>query len=217
MNRQATRRVRLVAVLIAIASPAVSHIALALGQGYGIALVLAALQAAATGTILATSLPARRWAGPVVTLALLTALVLGYAHGPQDALLAMAGTAHALLYAGLLLVFANSLRRGRTALVTRLASRLNPTFHTGMVPYTRKVTLAWALLFAGELALSAALLATDRPHWQGFVTLWHILPVILLAIAEALIRRWRWRHEHSTSLIDTIRGTRSLMRQSQGP
>jgi uncharacterized membrane protein len=213
LNVAARLRLRWTAVIIAVASPALSHIALTLGQGYDTALALAAAQAVATGTILATSLPQRRWIGPLVALILLTALCLGARHSPQAALLAMAGTAHALLYSALLIVFASTLRPGRTALVTWLASRLNPTFHPGMVPYTRKVTLAWVLLFATQLLLSAALLATDPPLWQTFVTILHIPLTILMALAEAVTRRYRWRHEHSTSLADTIRGTRRMLQR----
>jgi hypothetical protein len=36
-----------------------------------------------------------------------------------------------------------------------------------------------------------------------------------MLLAEAAVRRWRWRHEHSTSLADTIRGTRKLLRQRE--
>jgi uncharacterized membrane protein len=216
MNVPARLRLRGTAVIIAVASPVISHIALTLGQGYDAALALATAQAAATGTILATSLPRHRWTGALVALVLLTALGLGARHSPQAALLAMAGTAHALLYTALLIVFARTLRPGRTALVTGIAARINPAFHPGMVPYTRKVTLAWTLLFAAQLILSTTLLATDPPLWQTFVTILHVPLTVLLALVEALIRRHRWRHEHSTSLADTIRGTRRIL-QHQTP
>lgn len=174
------------------------------------AIPLAGLQAVAIGLVL-TGLPVWRGAGLLVSLLLLAALALGLLASPADALLAMAGVAHALLYMALLLVFARTLRPGHTAAVTWLACRINPHFHAGMVAYTRKVTWAWVVFFAGQLAASAVLLAVDLPLWQIFVTILHGPLVVLMAVAEALVRRWRWRHEQPTSLMDTIRGTRRLM------
>jgi uncharacterized membrane protein len=163
--------------------------------------------------LLWTTLPVRRWAGPLVSVALLVALGLGGRDSPQTALLAMAGTAHAVLYSALLFIFAITLRSGHTALITRLAARLNPTFHAGMVPYTRKVQLAWTMFFAGQLVASAVLLRVNPVLWQTFVTILHVPCVVVMALGEAIVRRWRWRHEHSTSLLDTVRGTRRLLRR----
>lgn len=215
------RHIRAAALIVAVAAPVISHITLAMGQGYGAggaaarngAVALAAIQALATGLLLATSLPTRRWLAAPACLILLLALALGARHSEATALLAMAGTAHALLYTALLLVFASTLRPGRTALVTWLASRLNPTFHPGMIPYTRAVTSAWVMLFAGQLAASATLLMIDVALWQTFVTILHVPLTLLAGGLEALVRKWRWRHEHATSLRDTITGTRALMRR----
>lgn len=208
----ATRRIRFAAAAIAIAAPLLTHAGPSLGQPYGTT-ALAAAQALAAGTLLAVSLPRHRWLGPALAAALLAALALGTRHAPATGRLAMDGTAHALLYAALLAIFASSMRPGRTSLVTIVASRVNPGFHAGMVPYTRAVNAAWCTLFAAELATSALLLATASPLWPRFVVLWHPLPLILLAIAESLIRRRRWRHDNPTSLRDTILGVRRLMAQ----
>ena len=213
MNGRTRRQLRLVATAAAIAAPLASHVALAWGQSYGAALACSAAGAAATGLLLWTTLPRQRWLGPAVAAALGTALILGARHSPQTGLLAATGLAHALLYTALLALFARSLRPGRTALVTLAASRINPHFHPGMIPYTRKVTAAWTLLFAAQLILSATLLATNPALWQRFVTTLHFPLCAALALAEALIRRHRWRGEHPTSLPDTIRGVRRLIAQ----
>ena len=189
-----------------------SHIANALRHPDG-ALILAALQAVATGAVLATSLPSRRWLGPLVAAVLLLALALGARTSSAAALLAAAGAAHALLYTGLLLVFARSLRPGETALVTRVASAINPTFHSGMIPYTRAVTWAWGAVFAAQLLASALLLAANPPLWRLFVTVLHLPLVAAMALGELAIRHRRWRHENPTGLRETIRGTRRLMAQ----
>ena len=185
-----------------------SHIAAALRHADG-ALALAALQAIAVGAALSLTRRLPRSIGPLVALALLLALALGARHSPAAGLLAGAGAAHALLYTGLLLVFARTLRPGQTALVTSLASRINPGFHAGMVPYTRAVTAAWALFFASQLVVSAVLLGIDPPLWRLFVTALHLPLVLAMTLAEFAVRRLRWRHE-SVGLLETIRGTRRL-------
>lgn len=203
---------RTAAALIAAAAFLASHIASVLRQPDG-ALAFAVIQATATGALLAITLPARRWLGILVTLALLIALAVGARHSPADALLASAGTAHALLYTALLLVFAQTLRPGRTAFVTTLASRINPHFHAGMIPYTRAVTWAWVLVFAAQLLASAILLATNPRLWPLFVNALHVPLLLAVALIELAIRKYRWRHDHPTGLLETIRGTRRLWAQ----
>lgn len=212
MNIKARRGLRLLAITVAVGSPIVGHLALVMGQGYGIALAFAAAQAVAAGIVLWT-LPRHRWVGPAVTAALLLPLAIGAWQAPQTGLLASAGLAHALVYTALLAVFASSLRPGRTALVTTIASRLNPAFHAGMIPYTRAVTWAWCLFFATQLAVSTLLLATNPLLWRDFVTILHAWFLLAMLVGESLVRRRRWRHERSVGLLDTIRGVRRLMAQ----
>jgi uncharacterized membrane protein len=200
------RRLRLMTYIAAACSPVASHAALGLGLGYGAAMILAAVQAAALGLLVSSALPGRRWLGPLLSAIMLAALALGARTSNAAALLAVAGLAHAISYGALLAVFAVSMQRGRTSVVTRIARQLNPHFHAGMVPYTRAVTLAWCVFFAAQLAASAVLLATDPALWRAFVTTLHAPLVGAMAIGEFLVRRWRWRHEHYTSLRDTIGG-----------
>jgi uncharacterized membrane protein len=214
MTERRWRILRVVAATVAIGSPIASHAALAMGRGYGAAGGLAAAQAAASGLLLASALPGRRWLGLVLGAALLAALAAGMQRSPEAGLLAAAGVAHAILYATLLGMFAASLRPGRTSLVTGIARRLNPGFHAGMIPYTRAVTTAWCIFFAAQLAASATLLAAAPALWPAFVTTLHAPLVAVMAIGEFLIRRWRWRHQHYTSLGDTIRGVARLRREA---
>lgn len=206
---------RWAAVAVAAGSPIASHMALAMGQGYGAAMALAGLQAVAVGVAL-WSAPGRvRWAGPVVAAALLGALAAGSRRSGADALLAAAGLSHALLYAGLLGVFGATLLPGREPLVTRFARRLNPGFHDGMVGYTRGVTLAWCGFFAGQLVASAVLLAGWPGAWAAFVTTVHAPLVVAMALGEFLVRRWRWRHERYTGLMETVRGVSAIARAAR--
>ena len=202
------------AVGVVIVAAVASRAALALGQGYGVVAWASAAQAAAVGIILWRAWPRARWAGPGVAAALLGALAVGSAWSARSGVLALWGVAHLLLYAALLAAFARSLLPGRESLVTAVARRVNPGFHAGMVPYTRGVTAAWCGLFAGELAASAALLAWAPQRWGQFVTSLHALPVVALMLAEVLLRRWRWRHEHASGLFETVRGIRKAWRQT---
>ena len=120
----------------------------------------------------------------------------------------LGGGLHAAAYAALLVRFGVTLRPGREALVTGLARRLNPRFRPDMVRYTRRVTVAWCVLFAGELAASAAMLAwAPRGWWVRFVTLGHLVPVGMLFLGEYALRR-RVFGRDGTSMAAMIRAVR---------
>jgi uncharacterized membrane protein len=203
---------------VAVASPLASHLALAGGWGVA-ALPLAALQAVAAGLLLWGTLPGRLRALAVMApLLLVMALGAGTWRSPAAGLLATAGLSHAMLYAGLLTLFGASLSAGRTPLVTRLAQRINPAFHSGMEGYTRAVTIAWCLFFAGQVIVSAALLALAPEAWRLFVTVLNLPLAVLMALAEYAVRCWRFRNESHTTLLATIRGVRaSTARRTSGP
>jgi len=203
-------RLRIYAAAAMVVSPLASHMALAFGRGHGAALALAAVQAAAAGFVLWPALRAGWRAlavlGPAVLLA---GLGLGAARSAEAGLLVGAGLGHAMLYAGLLALFGVSLAPGRVSVATRLAQRLNPGFHAGMVPYTRAVTLAWCVFFAMQLAASAALLAfAPRGWWLLLVGSLHGPMVAAMVVLEFAVRRWRFRHEGYTGLRATIDGVR---------
>ncbi len=203
---------------LATAAALASHVTLAMGHVDG-ALAFAALQAVAGASAVGLVLRRRRpGPAPLLTSALiaaglLAALAVGARSTPATGLAAMSGVAHALLYGALLFVFACTLRPGQTALVTLVASHVNPGFHAGMVPYTRAVTWAWAGFAAAQLVGSGVLLGTDPPLWRLLVTAGHVPLVVAMALLELAIRHWRWRHEAPTGLLETIRGTRRLMVQ----
>lgn len=204
--------VKVGAGVVAVGAPVGGHVALRLGQGYGVVLGLAAAQAVAAGVLL-WGAGARR-AGAGVSVVLLAGMGVGAWWSAQAGVLAGAGQGHALLYGALLWVFGRTLRRGRESLVTGVARRVNPTFHAGMVPYTRKVTAAWCVLFAGEIGVSAGLLAVAPQVWAGFVAGWHLVGVAALGAGELLVRKWRWRHEHATGLVAMVGGVRALRKDA---
>lgn len=174
------------------------------------ALTLAVLQAA-VGIVLWGALPMGRLRllAALASAALLLVLAAGTSRSPQQGLLAAAGLSHVLLNAGLLTLFAASLLAGRTPLVTRFARRLNPAFHPGMEDYTRAVTIAWCLFFAGQLMMSMVLLPLAPDAWRLLVTMLSLPLAALMALAEYGVRRWQIRGEAHTPLLTMIHGVRS--------
>jgi len=202
---------RRASLVVAVMSPLASHLALATGQGMAAAVLLAALQAGALGVVLWGALrPGRlRLLAVLVPAALLLALAAGTSRSPADGLLAAAGLSQAMLQSVLLALFAVSLQAGRTPLVTGFARRLNPAFRRGMESYTRTVTIAWCLFFAGQLVVSMVLLVLAPDAWRLFVTALSLPLVALMALAEYGVRRWRFCGEAHTPLLTMIRGVRS--------
>ena len=204
-----TRWFRGFAFVALLASPVVSHLALISSHGRSVALVLAGAQAVAAGPVMWSILP-RNWRGLAVAIpcVLLAGIAWGAAHSAAAGLAVAAGLGHAILYTALLVVFGASLRPGQVALVTRLARRLNPHFHAGMVPYTRAVTWSWCLFAAVQLVLSATLLAAAPfAWWLLLVGVLHGPMALILAVLEFLIRSWRFRGQH-TGFVETFRGVR---------
>ena len=217
MRGDAWRRGRAMMLAAAALSPVMGQVALAAGWGTAAALALAALQAVAVGTALRAALPpAWRAAAALAPMAMLMVAGACMRHSAAAGLLASSGLSHAMVHAGLVAFFASSLTPGRTPLVTRFARRLNPAFHAGMEGYTRGVTVAWSLFFAGQVAASAVLLAAAPGAWQVFVTVLSVPLAVLMALAELAVRRRRFPGGARTGLAGMLRGARSF-RALAGP
>jgi uncharacterized membrane protein len=79
---------------------------------------------------------------------------------------------HAVVFLALGALFGASLRRGREALVTRLARLLGDPLDAAGLAYTRRVTLAWALFCAALVAISALLFfLAPLEAWSIFANL----------------------------------------------
>lgn len=92
--------------------------------------------------------------------------------------------------AALLLLFASSLRRGETPLVTRIATHMHGgTLPAPLVPYTRRVTWLWCLVCA-SLCLSAVWLA-----WFASPELWSLMTNVIhyLVLGAVFILEFAWR------------------------
>lgn len=196
-------------MLVAVAVVLAGHAGVAAGRATSGALFLVAVQACAWALLLWSALPGRwRWLGPGAGAVVLAGVVGGGAVSAETGLQAAAGLAHALIYGALLVAFGSSLRRGRAAVLTVMARRINPHFRPGMVPYTRRVTWVWCGFAAAQLAASALLLSSGHlTAWLLLVGTLHAPLAAGLALGEFLVRRWRFPGEH-TSFAEMIRAIR---------
>lgn len=99
------------------------------------------------------------------------------------------GVPHAAAYLFLLWLFARTLRGGQDPLVSRVARRVHGTLAPEMEAYTRRVTLAWCVFFAGQVAVSVLLLAfAPLEAWSLFVNVLNVPLLALMFTAEYLYR-----------------------------
>jgi hypothetical protein len=87
------------------------------------------------------------------------------------------------IYASLLAGFALTLRPGRTPLITAMARRMHGPLSAEMLSYTRKVTMAWAIFFTVQLAISVSLFCFGPLVWWSFFV--NILDIPLVAVMFA--------------------------------
>lgn len=113
----------------------------------------------------------------------------------------------AAIPAALFFVFADSLRAGRTPMITRIATLM----HDGPLPddlvrYTRQVTLLWALVCAAMFisAVSLALFASPE-LWSLMTNVVHYLVLGAVFVLEYAWRRIRFRHHEHLGLLQFLR------------
>jgi hypothetical protein len=93
------------------------------------------------------------------------------------------------IYASLLAGFALTLRPGHTPLITGMARRMHGPLSAEMLSYTRKVTIAWSLFFAVQLAISVGLFCfAPLVWWSFFVNILDIPLVAVMFAAEYAVR-----------------------------
>lgn len=112
----------------------------------------------------------------------------------QFGLVVMYGVPHATAYLFLLWFFGHTLVRGREPLITRLARRVHGALPQYMETYTRRVTLAWCVFFAAQVAVSVLLfLFATLNTWSLFVNLLNFPLLALMFAGEYLYRIIRYR------------------------
>lgn len=166
------------------------------------ALVLALVQAGVTGLVVGRAAPRFRW----IALAGAIALFGLSWRSARDGLLAASAISHAAIYIGLLALFGRTLLAGREPLITWIARRIRGSLTDEMLVYTRRVTIAWCLFFAGQLAMSALLFAFAPPAvWSFFINVLDLPLVAAMFLTEYAYRlRKFWNHSHG-SIADVVR------------
>lgn len=103
---------------------------------------------------------------------------------------ALYGVPHAVAYLSLLWFFGRTLVRGREAFITRLARLTRGgVLKPGMEAYTRRLTFAWCVFFAAQLAVSALLLRFGSlESWSLFINVLN-LPLLALMFAADYVYR----------------------------
>ena len=205
------RIIKIVVLVAAATSPIASHIALLSGRGIAVAVAFSVLQAAAVGIIIASMGTRRRvlYLALLASAIMLTVLLLGLLRSAALGLQLAAGVSHALLYGTLFVLFAATLLPGQTDIVTRVAQRLNPHFHSAMRSYTRRVCIVWCGFFAAQIVTSAVLFSLAPVRWWLlFINALNVPLVLLMFLGEYAIRRRRFPGRQSTDLATMIRGFR---------
>ncbi len=150
--------------------------------------------------------------GPVKALALLACITVPWlvhlvvSRGILNSVPLALAAPHAAIYSFLLWLFGRSLLRGREPLITGVARRVHGTLEPEIEAYTRRVTQAWCLFFAAQLAVSALLLAlVPLPVWSLFVNLLNAPLLVLMFAGEYLYRGYRYPDHPRASIASALR------------
>jgi len=113
---------------------------------------------------------------------------------------------HAGINGALAILFGRTLFGQRTALITRFAAIVHENMPPEQIRYTRQVTVAWTLFFAGVTLTSIVLfLFAPIEVWSFFANILSLPLLILMFAAEYMVRLQRLPHIKHVSLADTLR------------
>jgi uncharacterized membrane protein len=187
-------------ILFAMAAPVVTHVVLtSAAWGPTAYLLIAGQTLLALWVVRAALRPP--WSGLAAILILAAGVLLCLRHS-RGGIVLTAGLPHALIYSGLLVFFARTLRPGRVPLVTGLSHQLHGALPPAVDRYTRRVTWAWCLFFGGQLLGSVLLLwLAPIAWWSTFVNILNAPLLAILFLGEKMTRsfwvtnppRERWR------------------------
>jgi uncharacterized membrane protein len=128
------------------------------------------------------------------------------ARGTELGTAALYGVPHASAYLFMLWLFGRTLLRGREPIITRLARHARGAkLPAAMEAYTRKLTLAWCLFFAAQLAASALLLRFGSVEgWSLFINVLNVPLIALMFAGDYLYRVIRYRDLPQTSIAKAV-------------
>ena len=117
---------------------------------------------------------------------------------------------HAGIQLILFMIFGRTLFAGRKPLCTQFAEAVHAPLTPQHEIYAGQVTLAWTLFF-GVMALTSTLLffLTPLSTWSVFANFLTPLLVVLVFIAEYVVRRWALPEARHQNILDAVRAFRS--------
>jgi uncharacterized membrane protein len=134
-------------------------------------------------------------------------LHVGVTRGAVEApVLALAALPHTAAYLFMLWLFGRTLLGGREPIITRVARRVRGTLPPELETYTRRLTAAWCVFFAGQLAVSALLFGFDSvENWSFFVSVLNFPLVALMFVGDWLYRVVRYPHLPQSSIAKAVK------------
>lgn len=186
--------------LLILAYPVLVHVAVVLESAPLMAISITIIAVA----MLSAPIAARRiWAWPALIAAVAAAAGLAW----LDATIYLLFIPPVLLNLFLAHLFLGSLREGRTPLISAVARAIRGNLPDSLARYTRRLTQAWALIFAMMAAWSAvAAVAADHATWSLITNVLNYALVAAFLLIEYPWRRWRFRHESHPTIRDYVQG-----------
>lgn len=113
------------------------------------------------------------------------------------------------------LYFGRSLGAGQIPVCTTFAHMLHPSPSARVLRYTRRITLAWTLFFAGSASVSTLLyLLAPIQVWSLFSNLLYLPSLALMFVLEGLVRRVVIPADERQGLIASLRAYHASTRTS---
>jgi len=154
--------------------------------------------------------------GAVVVVAAVTAalLILWPEHGMDVGLVYLGQYVVAQICLSVL--FGRTLLAGHEPLVTRLALLVHKELPPPIARYTRTVTVAWTLFFAGMGLLAILLYAfAPRAAWSAFINLLTLPCVVAMFVVEYIVRRLRFPWFGHASILAGVREFRRALDRTE--
>ena len=115
------------------------------------------------------------------------------------------------IYLVLLWLFGRTLRSGRQALITRLATHVHGELPAQIARYTRRVTWAWCAFFVAMGLTSILLfLLEPLPVWSAFNNLLNLPLAVAMYLGEYAWRLWRYPDFSHASIATVFRAFRNF-------
>jgi uncharacterized membrane protein len=178
---------RVLVVILTMLSPVAVHKALLTPGWTGLAALLIAAQIGLIASLFLGRVRYRYKIPAVMLGVAILALVLRHYGGAV--LEASTGIPHALAYTAMLIMFGMSLIGEKESVITTLALRMRGPLSPEVLRYTRRLTLAWCLFFAAQLAASLMLfLWAPLAVWSLFINIANFPLVIVMFMLEYAYR-----------------------------